>query len=111
MSGLWEADERRHRLVAQRSFRHARRSPKASDVLPVLDQRGLSTGDFEPTLRELPGEDASGLSPSLSSPLTERWRAESEAFQAPAGLQPQCCPSKGRPRSKRDTVSRPSRGA
>lgn len=41
---------------------YARRSPKVTDVLPVLYLRGLSTGDFAPALRDLLGEDASGLS-------------------------------------------------
>ncbi len=46
----------------------------------MLYLRGLSTGDFEPALRELLGEDASGLSASSISRLTEQWRAEYEAF-------------------------------
>jgi transposase-like protein len=62
--------------------RYARRSPKVSDVLPVLYLRGLSTGDFEPALRELLGADASGLSASSIQRLTEQWRAEHEAFRA-----------------------------
>jgi putative transposase len=49
---------------------YARRSPKVTDVLPVLYLRGLSTGDFEPALRDLLGEDASGLSASAISRLT-----------------------------------------
>lgn len=61
--------------------RYARRSPKVSDVLPVLYLRGLSTGDFAPALRELLGEDASGLSPSSIQRLTEQWHAEHEAFK------------------------------
>ncbi|MGH2715624.1 MAG: IS256 family transposase [Solirubrobacteraceae bacterium] len=61
--------------------RYARRSPKVSDVLPVLYLRGLSTGDFEPALRELLGEDASGLSASSIGRLTEQWRGEYEAFR------------------------------
>ena len=31
---------------------YARRSPKVTDVLPVLYLRGLSTGDFGPALRD-----------------------------------------------------------
>src|SRR5215216_7866820 len=50
---------------------YARRSPKVNDVLPVLYLRGLSTGDFAPALRELLGEDASGLSSSSIQRLTE----------------------------------------
>jgi len=51
----------------------ARRSPKVTDVLPILYLRGLSTGDFGPALRDLLGEDASGLSASSISRLTEQW--------------------------------------
>ena len=47
---------------------YARRSPKVTDVLPVLYLRGLSTGDFGPALRDLLGEEASGLSSSSISP-------------------------------------------
>jgi putative transposase len=60
---------------------YARRSPKVTDVLPVLYLRGLSTGDFGPALRDLLGEDASGLSPSSIGRLTEQWQAEHEAFR------------------------------
>jgi putative transposase len=61
--------------------RYARRSPRVTDVLPVLYLRGLSTGDFAPALKELLGEDASGLSPSSIARLTERWREEHRAFK------------------------------
>src|SRR5215210_4386617 len=50
---------------------YARRSPKVTEVLPVLYLHGLSTGDFEPALRDLLGEDASGLSSSAISRLTK----------------------------------------
>jgi putative transposase len=60
---------------------YARRSPKVTEVLPVLYLHGLSTGDFGPALRDLLGEDASGLSPSSIQRLTEAWQAEHEAFR------------------------------
>jgi transposase-like protein len=60
---------------------YARRSPKVSDVLPVLYLHGLSTGDFGPALKDLLGEDASGLSASSISRLTEQWQAEHAAFR------------------------------
>jgi len=60
---------------------YARRSPKVTDVLPVLYLRGLSTGDFSPALRDLLGEDASGLSASSISRLTEQWQADHAAFR------------------------------
>jgi putative transposase len=55
---------------------YARRSPKVTEVLPVLYLHGLSTGDFAPALRDLLGEDASGLSASSIQRLTETWQAE-----------------------------------
>ncbi len=61
---------------------YARRSPKVTDVLPVLYLHGLSTGDFGPALRDLLGEDASGLSSSSIQRLTEQWQAEHERFRA-----------------------------
>lgn len=61
--------------------RYARRSPKVSDVLPVLYLRGLSTGDFGPALKDLLGEDASGLSSSSISRLTQTWQTEHEDFK------------------------------
>ena len=58
-----------------------RRSPKVSEVLPVLYLRGLSTGDFRPALGELLGEDASGLSSTNIARLTESWTKEYEQFR------------------------------
>ena len=51
---------------------YARRSPKVTEVLPILYLHGLSTGDFGPALRDLLGEDASGLSSSSIQRLTEQ---------------------------------------
>jgi glycosyltransferase XagB len=56
------------------------RSPKVTDVLPVLYLRGLSTGDFRPALEQLLGEDAAGLSPSTISRLCKDWEAEHQRF-------------------------------
>lgn len=55
--------------------RYMRRSPKVTEVLPVLYLRGLSTGDFAPALEEFFGSDA-GLSASTISRLTEAWQQE-----------------------------------
>jgi putative transposase len=60
---------------------YARRSPKVTEALPILYLHGLSTGDFAPALRDLLGEDASGLSASSIARLTEAWQAEHEAFR------------------------------
>ena len=54
---------------------YMRKSPKVTEVLPVLYLRGLSTGDFAPALGEFFGSDA-GLSPSTVNRLTETWQAE-----------------------------------
>jgi len=47
----------------------ARRSPKVTEVLPVLYLRGISTNDFEPALAEFCGSKA-GLSASTIQRLT-----------------------------------------
>jgi putative transposase len=59
---------------------YARRSPKVTEVLPILYLRGLSTGDFRPALEGLLGEDASGLSPTTISRLCKDWESEHERF-------------------------------
>src|SRR3954453_10714131 len=59
---------------------YARRSPKVTEVLPILYLHGLSTGDFGPALRDLLGAEASGLSASSIQRLTETWQAEHAAF-------------------------------
>jgi len=57
----------------------ARRSPKVTEVLPVLYLRGISTKDFEPALAEFFGSEA-GLSASTIQRLTREWTAEWAAF-------------------------------
>jgi putative transposase len=59
---------------------YARRSPKVTEVLPILYLHGLSTGDFAPALRDLLGDDAPGLSSSSIQRLTEAWQTEHAAF-------------------------------
>jgi transposase-like protein len=58
----------------------ARRSPKVTEVLPVLYLRGISTKDFGPALAEFFGSDA-GLSASTIQRLTREWSTECAAFQ------------------------------
>jgi putative transposase len=58
-----------------------RRSPKVSEVLPLLYLHGLSTGDFAPALAEFFGS-AAGLSPSVITRLTAQWQDEHRAFMA-----------------------------
>jgi putative transposase len=56
---------------------YMRKSPKVTEVLPLLYLRGLSTGDFAPALAQFLGPEA-GLSPSTVQRLTEPWQAEHE---------------------------------
>jgi putative transposase len=58
---------------------YARRSPKVSQVLPLLYLHGLSSGDFRPALAEFFGSDA-GLSPAAITRLTSAWEAERKEF-------------------------------
>ncbi len=58
---------------------YMRRSPKVSEVLPLLYLHGLSSGDFAPALKEFFGAEA-GLSPATIIRLTEQWQKEREAF-------------------------------
>ncbi|MBA3852660.1 MAG: transposase, partial [Chloroflexi bacterium] len=58
---------------------YMRRSPKVTEVLPILYLRGLSTGDFAPALEGFFGSDA-GLSASTVARLTETWRAEHDRW-------------------------------
>jgi transposase-like protein len=57
----------------------ARKTPKITEVLPLLYLHGLSTGDFVPALGQFLGSSA-GLSSSTVTRLTETWRAEAAAF-------------------------------
>jgi putative transposase len=60
---------------------YVRRSPKVAEVLPLLYLHGLSTGDFQPALAGLLGEDAAGLSPTTIARLVKVWEAEYAAFR------------------------------
>ncbi|WP_405619519.1 IS256 family transposase [Streptomyces sp. NBC_01508] len=57
----------------------ARKSPKISEVLPLLYLHGLSSGDFVPALEQFLGSSA-GLSPSTITRLTAQWQADHKAF-------------------------------
>ena len=50
-------------------------------LLPVLDLRGVSTGDFQEALAALLGKDAPNLSPAVISRLTAEWQADYDAWQ------------------------------
>lgn len=57
----------------------ARRSPKVTEVLPLMYLHGMSTGDFAPALEGFFGS-AAGLSASVITRLTTQWQAEQRAF-------------------------------
>jgi hypothetical protein len=56
-----------------------RKSPKVSEVLPLLYLHGLSSGDFVPALEQFLGS-AAGLSPATVTRLTQQWQADHVAF-------------------------------
>jgi transposase-like protein len=56
-----------------------RKTPKITEVLPLLYLHGLSTGDFVPALGQFLGSTA-GLSASVITKLTETWKAEQRSF-------------------------------
>jgi transposase-like protein len=58
---------------------YMRRSPKVTEVLPLLYLHGLSSGDFVPALEEFFGTKA-GLSAATITRLTEQWQIEHEQF-------------------------------
>jgi transposase-like protein len=56
-----------------------RRSPRVSEVVPLLYLHGLSGGDFVPALEQFLGTSA-GLSASTVTKLCEQWQDEQRAF-------------------------------
>ena len=56
-----------------------RKSPKVSEVLPLMYLHGMSSGHFAPALTEFFGS-AAGLSASVITRLTKQWQAEQRAF-------------------------------
>jgi transposase-like protein len=58
-----------------------RKTPKITEVLPLLYLHGLSSGDFVPALGQFPGSSA-GLSPAVITRLTQQWQAGQRAFAA-----------------------------
>jgi putative transposase len=57
----------------------ARKSPKVTEVLPLMYLHGMSSGDFAPALAGFFGSSA-GLSASVITRLTTQWQAEQRAF-------------------------------
>ena len=56
-----------------------RKSPKVTEVLPLLYLHGMSSGDFVPALEGFFGS-AAGLSASVITRLTIQWQEEQRAF-------------------------------
>ena len=59
----------------------ARKTPKVTEVLPLLYLHGLSSGDFVPALGQFLGS-AAGLSAAVITRLTETWQGEQRSFAA-----------------------------
>ena len=56
-----------------------RKTPKVTEVLPLLYLHGLSSGDFVPALGQFLGSSA-GLSAPVITKLTQTWQGEQRAF-------------------------------
>ena len=56
------------------------KSPKVSEVLPLLYLHGLSSGDFVPALEQFLGS-AAGLSPATVTRLTGQWQDDHAVFR------------------------------
>jgi putative transposase len=56
-----------------------RKTPKISEVLPLLYLHGLSSGDFVPALEQFLGTSA-GLSAATVTRLTAQWQADYKVF-------------------------------
>src|SRR5215211_2409616 len=73
------AERRRFKSVIVPPY--MRRSPKVTEVLPLLYLHGLSSGDFIPALEEFFGTQT-GLSAATITRLSERWQSERESFMS-----------------------------
>ena len=71
----------RHRFSSAILPAWCRKTPKITEVLPLLYLHGLSSSDFAPALGQFLGS-SHGLSPSVITKLTETWKAEQRAFAA-----------------------------
>ncbi len=76
-----DEDGNRHRFKSVILPPYMRRSPKVTEVLPLLYLHGLSSGDFVPALEEFFGTEA-GLSSATITRLTEQWQIERERFMS-----------------------------
>ncbi|MFC9854030.1 IS256 family transposase [Streptomyces prasinus] len=74
-----DATGERKRFSSKILLPWCRKSPKVSEVLPLLYLHGLSSGDFVPALEQFLGS-AAGLSPATVTRLTQQWQADHAAF-------------------------------
>lgn len=75
-----EATGERKRFSSKILAPWCRKSPKVSEVLPLLYLHGLSSGDFVPALEQFFGF-AAGLSAATVTRLTRQWSDDHAAFQ------------------------------
>ncbi|MFF3967934.1 IS256 family transposase [Streptomyces griseorubiginosus] len=75
-----EATGERRRFSSKILLPWCRKSPKISEVLPLLYLHGLSSGDFVPALEQFLG-GAAGLSAATVTRLTRQWQDDHAAFQ------------------------------
>lgn len=59
---------------------YLRKAVSLDEFIPILYLRGISTGDMEPTLRALLGENAKGLSAQTVSRLKAHWKDQYETW-------------------------------
>jgi transposase-like protein len=76
-----EATGQRRRFASAILPAWARKSPKVTEVLPLLYLHGLSSQDFGPALEQFLGSGA-GLSAPVITKLTQTWQDEQRAFAA-----------------------------
>jgi transposase-like protein len=76
-----EESGKRHKFASSIIAPWCRKSPKVSEVLPLMYLHGMSSGDFAPALAEFFGSGA-GLSPSVVTRLTTEWQQDHTTFMA-----------------------------
>jgi len=77
--GVDDETGRRRRFASVIVPPWCRKSPKVTEVLPLMYLHGMSSGDFVPALEEFFGS-AAGLSASVITRLTTSWQDEQRAF-------------------------------
>jgi transposase-like protein len=73
------ATGQRRRFASSILPKWCRKSPKMTEVLPLLYLHGLSSKDFTPALEQFLGT-GSGLSAAVITKLTTQWQAEARTF-------------------------------